>query len=44
MYSAVFVAGYGNSEPKHWQKIGFNEMENSYWVEQKDWENPNKDE
>jgi len=43
MYSTVFVAGYGNSEQEHWQKLWFNKTKNSYWVEQKDWENPNKD-
>jgi len=43
MYSTVFVAGYGNSEPQHWQKLWFDETKDAYWVEQKDWNNPNKD-
>jgi predicted alpha/beta hydrolase family esterase len=43
MYSTVFVAGYGNSEPKHWQKLWFDKTPNAYWVEQKEWDNPNKD-
>ncbi len=43
MYSTVFVAGYGNSEPKHWQKLWFKDTSNSYWVEQKNWNNPNRD-
>jgi len=42
MYSTVFVAGYGNSEPLHWQRIWFNETKNAYWVEQKDWDAPNR--
>ncbi|WP_458699479.1 RBBP9/YdeN family alpha/beta hydrolase [Sulfurospirillum sp. 1307] len=44
MYSTLFVAGYGNSLDKHWQRLWFNETNNSYWVEQKDWNHPNKDE
>ena len=44
MHSTVYVAGYGNSEPNHWQKIWLNEDKNGYWVEQKDWQNPNRDE
>lgn len=43
MYSTVFVAGYGNSEPEHWQRLWFNDTKNSYWVEQKEWDNPNRD-
>lgn len=43
MYSTVFVAGYGNSEPNHWQKLWFDKTKNAYWVEQKDWNNPDKD-
>lgn len=43
MYSTIFVAGYGNSEPNHWQKLWFSETKNAYWVEQEDWSNPNKD-
>lgn len=43
MHSTIFVAGYGNSELEHWQKLWFNETPNSYWVEQKEWNNPNKD-
>jgi predicted alpha/beta hydrolase family esterase len=43
MYSTVFVAGFGNSEPEHWQKIWFEQTKNAYWVEQDDWDNPNKD-
>lgn len=43
MYSTVFVAGYGNSEPKHWQRLWYKRFKNSYWVEQEDWSNPNKD-
>jgi len=43
MYSTVFVAGYGNSEPEHWQRLWFSETKNAYWVEQKEWNNPNRD-
>lgn len=43
MYSTVFVAGYGNSESEHWQKLWFNDTKNAYWVEQKDWDAPNKE-
>ena len=43
MYSTVFVAGYGNSESEHWQKLWFNQTKNAYWVEQKEWNNPNKE-
>ena len=42
MYSTIFVAGYGNSEPEHWQKLWFYETKNAYWVEQKEWDNPNR--
>jgi len=44
MCSYVFVAGYGNSSKEHWQRIWFEKFENSYWVEQKNWDAPNKDE
>ncbi len=44
MYSTVFVAGYGNSEPLHWQRLWFNSTKDAYWVEQRDWNAPNKDE
>ncbi len=42
-YTTVFVAGYGNSESKHWQRLWFNSIKSSCWVEQKEWNNPNKD-
>ena len=44
MYSTVFVAGYGNSIGKHWQRLWFEKTQNAYWVEQKNWDTPNKDE
>lgn len=40
MFNTVFVPGYGNSINGHWQEIWYKEIENSYWVEQNDWENP----
>ena len=43
MYNTVFVAGYGNSEPEHWQRLWFDETKNAHWVEQKEWNNPKKD-
>ncbi len=42
MYSTVFVAGYGNSEPQHWQKLWFEKTQNAYWVEQTNWDKPNR--
>jgi predicted alpha/beta hydrolase family esterase len=43
MFNIVFVPGYGNSINGHWQELWHKEFENSYWVEQNDWENPNCD-
>lgn len=43
MYSTVFVAGYGNSEPQHWQKLWFEKTQNSHWVEQDNWDKPTRD-
>ena len=43
MYSTVFVAGYGNSEPQHWQKLWFYKTENAHWVEQINWDKPNRE-
>ena len=40
MFNTVFVPGYGNSINGHWQETWFKETPNSYWVEQKDWQNP----
>jgi uncharacterized protein len=36
----VFVAGYGNSGPEHWQRRWHAALPGSRWVEQDDWENP----
>jgi predicted alpha/beta hydrolase family esterase len=43
MYSTVFVAGYGNSESKHWQRLWFEQTLNAYWIEQEDWNHPDKE-
>ncbi len=43
MFSTVFVAGYGNSELEHWQRLWFENTKNAHWVEQKDWTAPNRD-
>lgn len=40
----VFVPGYGNSEPTHWQGLWHATSPSSYWVKQRDWENPERDE
>jgi len=40
MLNTVFVAGYGNSIDGHWQEIWHKKTENSYWVEQKEWDSP----
>jgi uncharacterized protein len=36
----VFVAGYGNSGPGHWQRIWHECLPGSRWVEQDDWHRP----
>jgi uncharacterized protein len=36
----VFVAGYGNSGPDHWQRRWHQSLPASLWVEQDDWEEP----
>lgn len=36
----VFVAGYGNSGPGHWQRRWHEAMPGSRWVVQDDWEQP----
>lgn len=43
MFTTIFVAGYGNSVNGHWQEIWHKQSTNSYWVEQQDWEHPNRD-
>jgi len=43
MYSTVFVAGYGNSTGEHWQRLWFENTKNAYWLEQKNWNAPNRD-
>jgi len=42
MLNTVFVAGYGNSIEGHWQAEWHKKTKNSYWIEQADWDNPNK--
>lgn len=36
----VFVAGYGNSGPGHWQRRWHESRPGSLWVEQDDWDRP----
>lgn len=43
MYSIVFVAGYQNSEPEHWQRLWYKQMKNTYFVEQDDWFHPDRE-
>ncbi|AOS44714.1 Alpha/beta hydrolase family protein [Lacunisphaera limnophila] len=38
----LFVAGYGNSGPAHWQRRWHDALPGSRWVEQTDWENPER--
>lgn len=38
----VFVPGYGNSLGDHWQMQWFKKTPNSHWVEQIDWDSPEK--
>lgn len=40
MLNTVFVAGYGNSIDGHWQEAWHKTIQNSHWVEQADWDNP----
>ena len=40
MINTVFLAGYGNSKDGHWQKEWYKITNNSHWVEQPDWDNP----
>lgn len=42
MLTTVFIAGYGNSTQGHWQRSWYEHTPNSIWVEQKDWDNPNR--
>ena len=39
-FTTVFVAGYGNSGPDHWQRRWHQQMPGSLWVEQSDWDQP----
>lgn len=36
----VFVPGYRNSGPGHWQRLWQQRYRGSHWVEQRDWEQP----
>lgn len=38
----VFVAGYGNSGPSHWQRRWHESLPGSRWVEQDDWDQPER--
>ena len=38
----VFVPGYGNSLGDHWQMQWFKKIPHSHWVEQSDWDAPEK--
>jgi serine hydrolase len=39
----AFLPGIGNSEPEHWQAIWANQLQPSLWVQQADWNNPERD-
>lgn len=43
-YTTVYIAGYGNSLEGHWQRQWYHDTPNSLWVEQKNWDCPNKQE
>lgn len=43
-FTTVFIAGYGNSLQGHWQRAWFEQTPNSVWVEQSNWDQPNRDE
>ncbi len=43
MIHTVFVPGYGNSLGEHWQMQWFKHLPNSHWVEQINWDAPEKD-
>lgn len=43
MVTTVFLAGYGNSTRGHWQHTWFEQTPNSVWVEQRAWDNPNRE-
>ena len=42
MIHTVFVPGYGNSLGDHWQMQWFKKIPHSHWVEQSDWDAPEK--
>lgn len=41
--TVVFVPGYGNAGPGHWQRLWHEAMPGSVWVEQADWHHPERD-
>lgn len=43
-HRVAFLPGVGNSEPEHWQSHWHRSMPGSLWVEQRDWDNPVRDE
>lgn len=43
-HTVAFLAGVGNSEHEHWQSRWHRSLPGSLWVEQRDWENPIRDE
>ncbi len=40
----IIIPGLGNSGPQHWQSLWQKTLPNAIRVEQRDWENPTKDE
>ncbi len=42
-HRVVFIAGYGNSGPEHWQRIWHESMPGSRWIEQDDWNSPERE-
>lgn len=42
--TVVFVAGIGNSDPEHWQRLWHARLPGSVWVEHRSWDDPVRDE
>jgi predicted alpha/beta hydrolase family esterase len=41
----IFLAGIGNSEPEHWQRLWYEKLgSRAHWLEHRDWDAPRADE
>ncbi|WP_435236689.1 RBBP9/YdeN family alpha/beta hydrolase [Psychromonas sp. PT13] len=43
MFTTIFVSGYGNSTDGHWQDLWHKQLIGSHWVEQDNWDSPNRE-